>query len=521
MKRLPLGMSNFQQIIEGDYLYIDKTKHIYDILQQSRYLFLSRPRRFGKSLLISTLKELFLGNKELFNNTWIGQNSNHNWKKHPVIHLDFSTLSFETSQEFKISLNHSLDWIAQAYNVNISKENLIALKIRSLLLELSKQNPVVVLIDEYDAALLKNIHKENIANNIRDVMSEFFNTLKGSQEYLQAIFLTGVTKFSKASIFSGFNNLLDLTLSTKASTLLGYTEKELRSYFYDYAQEFALKNSISEEEVFTKLKEWYNGYRFSSENIKVYNPFSVLSCFTEDKIENYWLETGTPSFLVKLIQQEGYEPIKNIDEIEFKRESLGAFEIGQIPLIPILFQAGYLTISGYDKEENRYKLDYPNKETELSFKNYILAGLAHITAQDADAVGYKIKNTLKNNDIERFVINLQSLIANIPYNLHEEKESYYHSLLHVLMDSIGLGNQSEVSTSIGRIDMTVDMPGQIYIFEFKFKKSAQEALEQIEQQRYYEKYLHLNKPITLVGISFQTNNKKIALEWTKKNLKAN
>src|SRR3990167_10170516 len=168
-------MSNCQQIIEGDYLYIDKTKHIYDILQQSRYLFLSRPRRFGKSLLISTLKELFLGNKELFNNTWIGQNSNHNWKKHPVIHLDFSTLSFETSQEFKISLNHSLDWIAQAYNVNISKENLIALKIRSLLLELSKQNPVVVLIDEYDAALLKNIHKENIANNIRDVMSEFFN----------------------------------------------------------------------------------------------------------------------------------------------------------------------------------------------------------------------------------------------------------------------------------------------------------------------------------------------------------
>lgn len=516
-KRLPVDVSSFKKIIEGGYVYVDKTKTIHHLITQRRLYFLSRPRRFGKTLLISTLKELFSGNKKLFENTWIGSHTDFQWQEHPIIHLDFSTLDIDTSEEFKISLARKLDIIAKSYSIDLSADPSPGLKLYTLATELAQRNSVVILIDEYDYPLLSTLSTPHIAKAIHKAMRNFFAVIKSLDEYLHNVFMTGVTKFAKTSIFSGMNNLNDITMSPEAASLLGYTKEEIEHYFQDYIHDVSQEQKKPITAIIDELQTWYNGYQFSKHPTKVYNPLSVLRCLDKKEFNNYWFETGTPSFLIELIKSQ-YAQITHLESIELDSDMLSAFEIESIRIIPILFQTGYLTIQKYNEEKRSYILHYPNHEVSDSFNKYLIAALTQNNIENISQLINQFKTALTKNDIESFCTTLKSLFASIPYQIHQKNEAYYHSLLHVLVDLLGYKAQSEVSSSKGRIDLVLHTNRCIYIFELKFMGTGKEALEQIIANRYYEKFTRFKIPIILVGLSFNIKQKELFLDWVKQEL---
>lgn len=364
MRKLPIDVSTFKKLIDNDYVYIDKTQYIHNLITKGNYHFLSRPRRFGKSLLISTLKELYLGNKELFKNLWI-YDSDYSWETHPVIDLDFSIIAHETVPELKISLSYRLTRIAERYGISIAKAPTVQDKFSTLIEKLAEKNTVVILVDEYDKPLLDHIKDVKRAEAQRDFLKTFYDVLKGMDAYLKAIFITGVSKFARTSIFSGINNLNDISLDKDAAQLLGYTDEEIQSYFSPYIKELAQEQNAQTKEIFNIMQQWYNGYRFSEGETKVYNPFSILYYLHKKKLANYWFQSGTPSFLINLLQKQ-YQSLQDIQEAEISPDSLGTFNLEDIPLIPLLFQAGYLTIIDYNAQSGKFKLGYPNLEVEES-----------------------------------------------------------------------------------------------------------------------------------------------------------
>jgi len=519
-KKLPVDVSNFPTMIEDGYLYIDKTQIIHHLITKRRLYFLSRPRRFGKSLLISTLKELFSGNKKLFKDLWIGKHSDYVWIEYPVLDFDFSNLSFNTAQEFEISFSEALDDLAQIYTIDLTGKKLLGSKLKKLIIELAKKNKIVVLIDEYDAPLLANLNNLNSATSIQKVMKNIFNILKSmdGKGYIKAMFVTGVTKFSKTTLFSGFNNLNDMTLEPETATLLGYTKDELLKNFNKHAKEFAQNNNITIQETFNTIQEFYNGYRFSRDENTVFNPYSVLNCFDKNNISNYWLNTGTPGFLIELLKKQ-YDNIQKLETYEVDEAFLGTFEIGELPIIPILFQAGYLTIDTYNKIEQTYTLKFPNREVRDAFEKYILAALVDSSARDITQQISQFKQALEANDIEDFCSMLKSMLAGIPSYLHIKQEAYYHSLFHIIINLLGFKGESEVITDKGRIDIVIDTKSRIFIFEFKLNSRAKYALNQILNRQYHEKYKRFKKPISLVGLSFNVKTKTLLFDWLKKDLK--
>jgi len=518
MKRLSVDVSNFPTMIEDDYLYIDKTQIIHHLITKRRLYFLSRPRRFGKSLLISTLAEIFLGNKKLFKDLWIGK-SNYAWPEHPVVKLDFSSLSSATSKEFNTDLVWSLEQIAGRNSFTIHQAPSLTTKLSLLVERLAQKNKVVILIDEYDAPLLHNLDNLKKATSMQKIMKTFFSTLKSleAQGYIRAIFITGVTKFSKTSLFSGFNNLNDMTLEPEAAILLGYTKEELLENFDEYAKIFAKNNNITKQETFDTIQSFYNGYRFSRDESTVFNPFSVLNAFDKNNITNYWLNTGTPGFLIELLKKQ-YDNIQKLEQYEVDESFLSTFEIGEVPIIPILFQAGYLTIDTYNEIAKTYTLKFPNGEVRDAFEKYILAALANSNARDITQLISQFKQALEKNDIEDFCAMFKSMLAGIPSYLHINEEAYYHSLFHIIVNLLGFKGESEVVTNKGRIDIVLDTKLRIFIFEFKLNSTAKNALNQIMKREYYEKYLRCEKPITLIGLAFNVKSKKLTFDWIQKDL---
>ncbi len=517
MKKLPIDVSTFETMRMNDYLYVDKTEIIYNLINAGRYYFLSRPRRFGKSLLISTLKEIFSNKRALFSDLWI-DSSDYNWQEYPVIHLDFGRIAHLDSLELRMSINKKLLEIAREYTIEIEDSDVPEWTLDRLVVELSKKNKVVVLIDEYDKPILDHLKNIEEAQKQRDVLRSFYGVLKGLDAYLHFILLTGVSKFSKTSIFSGLNNLNDISMKPEAATLLGYTEDELKHYFSGYIEAAAKEHETSKQVIVQEMRHWYNGYRFSRVKSLVYNPFSVLYYLKDKEFSNYWFESGTPSFLVELLKKE-YESLDNIQEIEWSSETLGSFDIDYIHLIIVLFQTGYLTIADYDKHTRKYMLDYPNQETRDSFQKYIFAALVNSTSFAVEHSTSQLRMALRNNNIQQFCTILQSLFAHIPYNLHIAQERYYHSLFQLLGNLLGMDIQSEVVTNRGRIDLVITTKTHVYIFELKFKKSAQEAMNQIESQKYYERYLaQKKKEVVLVGLSCNHEDSKLTVTCTSKSL---
>jgi Predicted AAA-ATPase/PD-(D/E)XK nuclease superfamily len=504
-------------MITGNYLYVDKTRYIYDLFSGgSRYYFLSRPRRFGKSLLISTLKELFSGNQKLFEDLWIGS-SDYIWEEYPIIYLDFSIIDHSNVQELKLALSWALLEVADTYGVDISGAPTSGSQLAQLIKRLSAKNRVVVLIDEYDKPLLDNLQDIPRALAIRDFLKNFYDILKGMDVYLRAIFITGVSKFSKTSIFSGINNVNDISLKPESAELLGYTFDEITSYFSDYINDFARSKNISCDEVLKLIQYWYNGYRFSKEDRKVYNPFSVLYALKDKELVNYWFESGTPSFLINLLRDQ-YKTLETITRVEVSMSSLGTFEVENIPLIPLLFQTGYLTIADYNQETGKFTLDYPNFEVEESFVKYLVATLAQTSIVTVDTAIFKLREALDANDMASFCNHAQILFASIPYTLRIDRESYYHSLFQFLMSLLSIETQSEILTNVGRVDLVIVTKAYIYIFELKCNVGPAVALDQIKEKKYYERYLLKGKHIVLVGLSFITKKHTLGIECIQQDL---
>jgi len=509
MKELPVDVSSFSRMRSRNFIYIDKTEYIYNLFSGgAQYYFLSRPRRFGKSLLVSTLGEIFSGNKQLFEGLWISQ-SDYDWQQYPVITLDFSTIARKTPEDLEISLILNLNEIAKAYSVDISEAQLLNDKFVMLIKKLADKNKVVLLVDEYDKPILDHITDIPKAEAIRTVLSNFYDALKGMDNYMRAIFVTGVTKFAKTSLFSGINNLNDISIKPEADAILGYTYEEINTNFDEYLQQIAVDKPLPT--LLEAMQRWYNGYRFSDKETKVYNPFSVLYYLKDKKLRNYWFQSGTPTFLINLLRQQ-YNDLSDLKKMELDPDSLVSFQINDIPLVPLLFQAGYLTFVDYNANEDKFILGFPNFEVEASFKKFLVGVLSYSSRITVDTLRLRLLEALNNNSLDDFCRILLTLFAHIPNTLKIDKESYYHSLFQFAMSLLSLEAQSEYLTNIGRIDMVVPTKKQIYIFEFKLNIDSSKALQQILDKKYYERFMELGKEIVLVGISINTKDEAFVIE---------
>jgi hypothetical protein len=446
MKNLSRDLSTFSTLITGNYVYVDKTEHIYNLYATGdRYHFLSRPRRFGKSLLISTLKELFSGNKELFNNLWISA-SDYSWQKRPVIHLDFSAIAQETPHDLTESLNQHLKAIADSYGLLLDENSrLPEEKLEALVIALAHTHKVVVLIDEYNYPLLGHMSTIKQAEEHEIILKNFYGVLKGLDSSLHAIFITGVSKFSKSLIFSGINNLIDISMSSSASSLLGFTDQEVKDYFHDHITNFAQTKHKTDAEIIHEMKVWYNGYRFSQEKVTLHNPFAILYYLKEQELRNYWYESGVPLLLVSLLYKQ-LESLDTIGTVEFDAETLDVFDINNIPLITLLFQTGYLTIKNYNKDTNKFILNYPNDYVAEAFKKNVIEALAHTNAIIIEQSLISLKKALLDDNLDKFCSSLQTLFAYIPSKLPTDSLHYFYMIFKFLLSLLA----SKVSSTLSK-----------------------------------------------------------------------
>ena len=500
MQPLPIGIQTFKDLREGKFLYVDKTEQIYSLIKNSKgAYFLSRPRRFGKSLTLSVLDDIFSGRKELFEGLWI-YDSKWEWKKSPVLRFDFSKQKANTKEELIRFILSELDLNSKRLDVKLEATDYFA-QFQELIQKVSYNESTVILIDEYDKPIIDHIESTEKALEMREVMKGFFTVLKGSDPHIRFLLLTGVSKFSRAGVFSNLNHLRDITMEDEFSTLVGITEAELESNFHEYIQALAEKEMLNFTDTVDKIREWYNGYRFTPEGTSVYNPFSTLLLLTQKRFEHHWFTTGTPEFLVKLILKGDFDLIN----IPFRTEALGfdSYEVDDLSLIPLLVQTGYLTIKDYDPNRKLFTLDYPNFEVKNAFLNYFTKKLGY--KEFSDAILYDIIDALASDNLDECITLLRKIFLKINYNLHLKEEKYYQTIFYLIFTLLGLKTDAEVSTNLGRIDSVVES-NSIYIFEFKLNGTKEEALKQIKMKKYYEKYISLGKPIFLVGVEFRDRN---------------
>ncbi len=499
MKNLSIGIQTFSKLITGNCIYVDKTKHIYNLLTGGgQYYFLSRPRRFGKSLLVSTLKEIFSGNKELFKGLWI--HNKIDWNTYPVIHIDFLGLNYSIKEELVDTLDYLVNQNARSHDVDL-KEKTYDKRFIELIIKLSRQNRVVVLVDEYDKPIIDFVEDQKTALENRNILKNFYSTLKGMDEFLEFVLITGVSKFSKVSLFSDLNNLNDITLDEKYAAMLGYTHQELLEYFDDRLDELAEK--ARKDEWVADIREWYNGYSWDGKNF-LYNPYSIMNFFQKRKFANYWFESGSPSFLVKLIKKYDLD-MSQFESYKAGEEVFSSFDIDRMHVVSLLFQTGYLTIKEilYGSRRKRfYILSYPNLEVKEALLVYLLGDFSPKFADKISVLVDDLKTELENDGIDKFFEIIRYLFAQIPYDMFvSDREGYYQTVIYLVLMLIGIDIKTEVETNLGRIDAVIELGDRIYIMEFKLG-TAEEALEQIKEKKYYEKYLIPSKVVKLIGVGF-------------------
>ena len=512
-KYLAPTTSTFRKIVKKKALYIDKTEYIYKLVNQGTdAYFLSRPRRFGKSLFVSTLEELFLGNRELFSGLWIDQ-SDYEWESYPVIRLDFSLLTSNTAAELRDNIKLYLEHIAQKYNISLRDGTHYA-QFMDLILKLSLQHEdeqVIILIDEYDKPIIDNLTDIVEADKIRSVLKEFYAVVKAMDSYIQMVFITGISKFSKVSIFSELNNLIDLTMNSAFATAFGLTETEIRENMGEYITEFAAQEKLSEEALLDRIRHWYDGFRFAADSENVYNPFSTLLLFYHKIFSNYWFESGTPTFLTKLIRERNYDVVK-LEGIQMTGVEFGTYEIDTLEIVPVLYQTGYLTIKDSVQspgEEPMYTLAYPNWEVQNAFTIYLLKEFSTIERSISRGHLRAIVKALHNKDIDKVFDILAVFFANVPYNLQLKREQYYQTIFYVIFKMLGTEIDVEVLTNDGRIDAVAEISDHIFLFEFKLDKDADLALKQIKDHEYYRKYKNHGKPIICIGANFSMETRTV------------
>lgn len=507
-QKLPLGLQDFCEIIEGDYKYIDKTKYIHSIASRGKFYFLTRPRRFGKSLTISTLQALYQGSKTLFKGLWIEDKWDWN-KKNPVLRITLAGTGFnETGLE--PALHFVLDKIIRVHDLPPIHGG-ISSRFDQIIHLVSKKGKVVVLVDEYDAPIIQYLAKDmdKVYAN-RELLKEFYTVLKTNDDLLKLVFLTGVSKFSKIGIFSGINNLVDLSTHPAFANMLGYTQEELEAYFSEEIDIAKDVLKLSQEDLLEALRVWYNGYRFEENAEKVYNPVSINNFFDRNKFENFWFSTGTPTFLVNLLKKEG---IFDLNLPAINPGGFESFELDRLKPEAILFQTGYLTIQQVN-EDGLVQLAYPNKEVRDAMLEVLIEGFLNVDVERSAYLVVRIRNAFRENNIDEVMHILQSVFANIPYVLDAKySENFFHAAIHLLFSYLGVRIHSEVCTAGGRIDSMVETDTHVFILEFKVNESPEVALAQIQQKKYYQGVWLLGKPVVGIGVQFSSKTRNIT-HWS-------
>ena len=516
--KYPIGIQTFANIIEDGFVYVDKTDMVYSLATEGKVYFLSRPRRFGKSLLLSTLRAYFEGKRELFKGLKI-EALEKNWYKHPVFHFDFNGVNFTKTSALQMKIEGYLhDW-EKEYGIVPEVDFNPASRFEKIIRAASEHygRRAVVLVDEYDKPLLDvlDMNPEILSEN-REILKAFYSVFKQADAYLQFVFLTGVTKFSQVSVFSGFNQPKDISMMSKYDALCGITEEELHCYFAEPIRTMAEKEDCSEEEMKGLLKQRYDGYHFSTVLTDIYNPFSVLNAFDSQNIRNYWFSTGTPTYLIRLLNHfhEGIDELtgKYYTEDEFVNYKADV----EYPL-PMIYQSGYLTIKEYDRELDMFLLDFPNSEVQGGFLTMIATNYLQVNEGGMN-VAARLGLALKRGELEQFRQLLTAFFADIPYTMRRkdterERERYFQYTFYLLLRLMSLYTvHLERIQSEGRVDCIVETPQYIYIFEFKLDGSAEEALRQIEAKGYARPYMAGSRPVYKIGVSFSSDTGTVK-EW--------
>ncbi|KZX12112.1 ATP-binding protein [Methanobrevibacter curvatus] len=510
MQKLPVGIQTFSKIREKNYLYVDKTEDIFNLIENGEIYFLSRPRRFGKSLLVSTLETLFSAKKELFKDLYIYDK--WDWdKKYPVIKIDFGSMAYKNSEQLEDSLFDFLNKTSKKFKIELISKTLPQ-RFGELIENINEKfkQKVVILIDEYDKPIIDHITNFKIAEDNRKTLNNFFQSLKANDEFLEFIFITGISKFSSTSIFSGLNNPKDITLSKNYAKICGYTHRELEDYFKEHIENLANEEPLNYEETIAKIEYWYNGYTWDGKN-KVYNPFSTLLLFDECEFSNYWFNSGTPTFLIETLKKENnLQPI--IEPIFATKNDLDTFKIENIHPTTLLFQTGYLTIKEKNKKHGsiEYILDIPNYEVRESLINELIMTYTNLSDSHLKELKNKTYTSILNKDSKGFIEVLESIYHRLSYPLKGDDEKYYHGSFLVALYLLGIDSQGEVTTYSGRADTIFKLKDKTIITEIKYsstkstKTIIKEAFKQIKEKKYYTRYKDEN-PIYL-ALAFSKND---------------
>ena len=520
-RKYPIGIQTFSEIIRNGYVYIDKTDLVWQMAQYAKFIFLSRPRRFGKSLLASTLESYFRGERELFEGLKIMELEKE-WVQYPVFRLDISTAKAQTTPDaLRARLMLMLDYYAEIYGRKIG-ENTPGALLEGLIRRANAQTgkQAVVIVDEYDAPLLDVLHEDNTLDEMRKVMQEFYVPLKANEQYVKFCFITGITKFSQLSIFSTINNLTNVTMDTAFANICGITEKELTTVLKEDINRLASLNDLSYNEMHEKLKSQYDGYHFTKKSEEIYNPFSLLKAFQQREIDNYWFASGTPTFLIRQLQFFRTD-ITSLDRLELPSDSFDVPTEAMETALPLLYQSGYLTIKDYDRESQIYTLSIPNQEVRIGFTKGLMPTYTGLDTGSVQA-GFALKfwRALKKEDVNLAMQEMQAYLAGIPYvegfkkKLQDaaSKEAFYEYTMYLVFSMLNVYVRTQVRCAGGRTDMVVWMPDTIYVFELKVNDSAQNALRQIEEKGYAFPYQTDGRQVVKVGVKFNAET-RVPEEW--------
>ncbi|MDR0891020.1 MAG: ATP-binding protein [Mediterranea sp.] len=512
-KIYPIGIQSFESLREDGYCYVDKTRLAYQLATTGRYYFLSRPRRFGKSLLISTLEAYFQGKKELFEGLAIAELEKE-WTTYPVLHIDLNPDKFDTLENLESMLNTALVSFEEVYGSKTS-ENTLSARFKGIIERAYKQTgqKVVVLIDEYDKPLLQAMNDDDLQKSFRITLKALYGVLKSADPYIKFALLTGVTKFSKVNVFSDLNNLTDITRDFRYAEICGITEKEIHENFEEELHELATQNRMTYDEVCAKLKEDYDGYHFHPNSVGIYNPFSLLNTFAKGEFGSYWFETGTPTYLVTLLRKYRYdlEEVANVDGIT--SDMLDSVDAHEITPIPVLYQSGYLTIKEYDPLFSSYRLGFPNREVEQGFLKFILPFYSSTNKFTSSFNVEQFLREVRAGKPEAFLPRLRAFFADTSYELAGgDLEVHYQNILFILFRLTGFYAQVEYRTSHGRVDLVVQTDHYIYVMEFKLHGTAEEAMRQIEEKQYALPFSADARQLFKIGICFDEKTRNVG-EW--------
>lgn len=515
MIRYPIGIQTFSKVVDGKYRYIDKTGYVYNIAQRYTYVFLSRPRRFGKSLLVSTLHSYFNGDKHLFDGLEAGRLETE-WTTHPVLHFDMSMAKHLDEKRLRNMLSYMLEREEKKYGVERDSDD-ENLRLTKLIMDCYGKygQKVVVLIDEYDAPLLDTLDDEEELQRNRAIMRNFYSPLKACDPYLRFVFITGITKFSQLSIFSELNNLQNISMMPEFSAICGITQEELLTQYSDDIDRMAAKMELSREEMIEKLRKRYDGYHFSSSSPDIYNPFSLIKALDAGDLDSYWFASGTPTYLINQMRRFNFRP-QELSEIKAEKADFDAPTENMTAITPLLYQSGYLTIKGYDHEEEEYTLAVPNLEVRQGLMRCLVEYVSSPSeVTPASRLMMDMGKAFRNDDIDKVMELLKVFLSSIPYtdNIAKDYEGHYQALLYVVFSLLCKYVDIEVRTPKGRADIVLNAKHKVYVIEIKLDKDAAFAIDQIDLKRYGDRFIINGKPIVKVGVNFDSEERNIT-DWS-------